>query len=740
MIPFITFDTETRGLFGKIFLWKAYDGETVTKGYSGDEASAYLMGLPEGTHIYIHNLEFDLGKLLKSGILLDLQQSRVINRAFAVATLKTGQVLHCSWHIMRSSLKSLSKSFALGGKGKMDLEEALIGYTDAKGRRYEKKDRRGKIVADLDSFFRHIPADDPLVDEYSDYDVISLHNIISQVIEFSGLDLDFYKIATTPQLSMQIFKKNFKSDYDRLTKENHHNERQEYFFRDAYIGAHTEVYRPELKPINEDCPCGYHYDVNSLYPYVMENFQYPIGFFTDVEGPEAIARWNMIQRKPDKYKAAIVACTIEIPKKEKYPCLPVKIEGKLIFPIGKITGTWTLPEIRYALSRGAKMISVSRIAYWKETADYFREFITWAKEGKLNSKGGKRQLFKDIMNSFYGKLGMNLIRENYLPDTPENRAKFLKEAGIHDYWIEDVGNFLEGWVKVNKFTVPYVQPHIAAYVTAYARIELMKALHRETDMGNSVYYCDTDSLVLEYPMEEEYIHESEFGKWEEENQLAHGIFLEPKLYAEKPYYVFDPEVEPPKETIKGKGIPRNVLDTMDFSFYEKALEKIRNGAEEIKIFEGELRRRKIISSWKASKDLDEAVVDSKNINFRLRQKRDMDWVGNDSKPWDYKLFLEEQISKERKLLEMSQKHEERDSWISAHNGAPSLAWVIKKMGGIKSSSRQMWEDIPAFLTRKNGIGLDEFAGHSELSEFGFYFSDTAEFYEAVKNWRKYSCP
>lgn len=733
-VPFYTFDTETRSLFGKIFRWRAYDGMNLVGGYTGDEAVSYLMSLPEGSHIYIHNLEFDLGKLLKSGILIDLEQSRVINRAFAVATLKTGQVLHCSWHIMRSSLKSLSKSFQLGDQGKKDLEEVLVGYVDAKGRRYEKRDKKGKTVGDLDAFFRHIPADDPLLNEYLDYDVISLHSILSQVIEFSGLDLDFYKIVTTPQLSMQIFKKNFKDDYARLTTKNYHNEQQEYFFRDAYIGAHTEVFVPELKPINEDCPSGYHYDVNSLYPYVMENFEYPMGWFTEVEGPEAMARWNMIQKKPDKYKAAIVACTVEVPKKEKYPCLPVKVEGKLIFPVGKVTGTWTLPEIRYALSRGAKMVTVTHIAYWKETADYFRQFIGWAKAGKLTSKGGKRQLYKDIMNSFYGKLGMNLIRENYLPDTPENRECFIKEAGIHDYFIEDVGNFLEGWVKVKKFTVPYVQPHIAAYVTAYARIELMRALHRETDMGNTIYYCDTDSLVLEYPMEEEFIHESEFGKWKEENEIAHGIFLEPKLYAEKPYL---PDVP---ETIKGKGIPRKVLDSMDFSFYEKSLEKIKNGAEEIKIFEGELRRRKIISAWKAGKDLDEEVPDAKKINFRLRQKRNMDWNGNDSKPWDFQMFLEEQFSKEQRTVEYLLRQEERDSWLSAHNGAPSLAWVIKKMGGIKSSDRKEWTDIPAFLSRKNGLAMDEFVDHSELHTYGFIFHSMNEFYEAVKNWRKFACP
>lgn len=735
MIPFITFDTETRGLFGKIFRWRAYDGQSLFSGYSADQAVVYLMGLPEQTHVYIHNLEFDLSKLLKSGILLDLDNSRIINRAFAVAALQTGQVLHCSWHIMRSSLKSLSKSFDLGDRSKMDLEDALVGYEDEKGRTYETfNQKKGKIVGDLEKFFKHCLPDDPLLNQYLDNDVISLHDILTQVIEFSGLEEKFYHIVTTPQLSMNIFKKNFKDDYDRLTKLNHHSDMQEYFFREAYIGAHTEMFIPEMMSSSRDEPAGLHYDVNSLYPYVMENFEYPIGRFNDIEGPEALARWNMILKKHDKYPAAIVACTILVPKKEKYPPLPVRVEGKLIFPTGKVTGVWTLPEINYALSRGAKMLSVSRIVYWKETADYFARFISWAKNGKLTSKGGKRQLYKDMMNSFYGKLGMNLIRENYLADTEANRQTMIPEAGINDYFVENVGNFLEGWTKIKKYSVPYVQPHIAAYVTAYARLELIKAIHREESKGNPTYYCDTDSMVVKYPIDEAFVDDGEFGKWKEENVIAHAIFLEPKLYAEKPFF------EDMPETIKGKGIPRHVLDGMDFTFYADALQRIKDGAEEIKIFEGELRRRKIISSWKNGKDTDAPMVDGKIINFRLRQKRDIDWAKNDSKPWDYELFEQEMMAKQEKEEERIFKNERRDAWLAAHNGAPSLWWAIRRIGGIKSSEKQYHPEIPLFMLRKNGWTLDIFPTHSELMMYGFYFETMEQFIDAVKNWKKYVCP
>ena len=101
-----TFDTETRGLFGKIFRWAAYDGQSITRGYTGTEAVVWLMGLSEEDHVYIHNLEFDLSKLLQEGLLVDLDHSKIINRSFAVAEVIGGPTLHCSWHIMRASLDS----------------------------------------------------------------------------------------------------------------------------------------------------------------------------------------------------------------------------------------------------------------------------------------------------------------------------------------------------------------------------------------------------------------------------------------------------------------------------------------------------------------------------------------------------------------------------------------------------------------------------------------------------------
>ena len=718
MIPYYTFDTETRGLFGKIFRWRLYDGETLTGGYSGDDAVVTLMSLPESDHVYIHNLEFDLAKLLKSGLVIDLEESRVINRAFATAKIVGGPTLHCSWHIMRSSLKSLSQSFELGQAGKLDLSKVLPTYQDGK-------------YSDVEDFFNRVPAGDPLLNEYLDDDVISLHLILKEVIEFSGLEEKFYRIVTTPQLSMNIFKTNFKDDYEKLTS-NQYSLEQEGFFRDAYIGADTQMFTPHLKGTREIN--GYHYDVNSLYPFVMEAYSYPSGTFREAKGRDAVTFWDMIQKKPGRYKAAIASATVIVPRKEKYPTLPTKIGGKLMFCVGEVEGTWTLPELNYALSRGAKIKDVSRVAVWKNTESYFKNFVAWAKEGKLSSRGGKRQLYKDMMNAFYGKLGMSMIRENYLPDTSENRELFIAGTPIHEYEAYGVGKFIEGFVELKRFTTPYVQPHIAAYVTAYARLELIKQIHREESLGNTVYYCDTDSLVVRNKIADEFVHEKEFGKWKLEGEIREGIYLEPKLYAEKLYEG--------DELVKGKGIPRRVLDSLNFGTYENMLTGVIAGEKKIKVFEGELRRRKIISGWKTGSDLDSPVTDKKTIDFSRRQKRNVDWQKNKTKPWDYALFREEEYARIELMEQISEKKSERDQWMYEHNGAPSLWWAIKHYyGGIKKTARVDYPHVPGWMIRRNGRNLDEMVGdYSALKNWGFFFDTADELYQAIIHWKNYQCP
>lgn len=75
----------------------------------------------------------------------------------------------------------------------------------------------------------------------------------------------------------------------------------------SYYGGRTEVFKPLLKN-------GYHYDVNSLYPYVMLENKFPVGFpeyiYTDYERSENL---YMISKNFD-IGCGFLKCRVDVPQ------------------------------------------------------------------------------------------------------------------------------------------------------------------------------------------------------------------------------------------------------------------------------------------------------------------------------------------------------------------------------------------------------------------------------------------
>lgn len=624
---FLVVDTETRGIFGDIFRWRAYDGESFADGYTAKDLSEWLACFTEPSHIYIHNLEFDLSKVLKAKHLrLDLDESMLIGRELTMAKFQDSPItLHCSWHILRSSLAFLSSSFGLEEDGKMDLKGMIHAGTLLKP--------SGKPYKTIDEYFRLVHPDDPLLNSYLDRDCISLHKILQEVMEFAQLEEKFFKIMTTPQLSMSVFRTRFPKQYKMLTTQNSFTDEQEAFFRQSYKGANTQMFIPRLLP-KADKPAGYHYDFNSLYPYVMESNTFPIGRFREETEPQQCATvWRVMQNHPEHYPAAIIEATVTVPASEKYPVLPLHADGRLMFLTGTFRGTWILPEFLYAIERGLKIETFHRIAAWYRVADYFSEFIGYCKIGKLTSTGGKREFYKGVMNKGYGKIGMNRIREVYLTDTEANREQFIEEPKAFD--SELFGRILQGEIEIPRHECRYVNPHVAAYITGYARLELIKLIHYCQATKRKVYYCDTDSAIVDKPLPPHMTDSKEFGKLKLEGVLKSAVFLQPKMYAEsfwEPKMIDGQEIW---EDVKGKGIPADILKSLSYTYMVRTLEKIEAGEQFIQIFEGFQERRKVISAAKHNVDIDEPFIRRKGIDASYRPKRKIDYAKNDSMPWSY---------------------------------------------------------------------------------------------------------
>lgn len=602
-----TLDTETRGLFGEIFRIGLYNGTDYYHGYKLDDVY-HVFALFEDYehHVFIHNLDFDLSKMAEE-LLKDVSFEDSIFIHNNIATFHTGGItFHDSLKLLPSSLKQLSEDFNLGEASKISLEDHLKehGYKDEK------------------DYFERVDPDEPMLNLYLEHDCTSLYKIIMEVIKISGLDKPtFLKCPTTASLSMRVFRENYPDDYKDATSTNYRGKWGEFiegFIRLGYYGGRTEVFKPLLLD-------GFHYDVNSLYPYVMKVNEFPIGHYKFYSGSKAFSYFRAWL--DTHIGAGFAEANVFVPDHLNIPPLPKRHMGKLIFPVGNISGVWTFPELELALKYGCKIKDVKQIVYFEKTYPIFKEFVEEFEEIKKTSVGAKRTFAKLVQNALYGKFGMNRKRQTLLDI--EKKDELLEKGLVEgeDFFtsFHPVLNkeFIQTEMRAN---AQYIQPHLAAYVTSYARILLYEGLMNPASGSKS--YCDTDSIACQNEFDSDLVHEHEYGKWKLESKIERGVFIQPKLYYEKGLNDKGKMVK----TVKAKGIPKDVLKTFGEETYNEILERIAAGEERIELFEKKKVRKKFVTMLKAGEGFDTAQIIKKGINLRAKQKRIMDYAGNQSQP------------------------------------------------------------------------------------------------------------
>jgi hypothetical protein len=202
--------------------------------------------------------------------------------------------------------------------------------------------------------------------------------------------------------------------------------------------------------------------------------------------------------------------------------------GKLLFPWGEFEGWWTSPELKEAEKYGYTILKVYEFILYRIPAKLFEGYATFCYANRLKAIEDEGKgcpfdaIWKLMGNGVYGKFGEKhqLIRgfSESCPPARENQivSKTIVEGrDIYTYSAPEEEFALTAF------------PCIAAFVTSYSRLKLLKYLKRHED---SVVYCDTDSI--KYPFNEEPEPSSkELGevKFEEDNS-GNYIFLRPKMY------------------------------------------------------------------------------------------------------------------------------------------------------------------------------------------------------------------
>lgn len=309
------------------------------------------------------------------------------------------------------------------------------------------------------------------------------------------------------------------------------------FIRKGYFGGRTEVFKPffdnsyDTKTNPFDFPDRaikilekqkgkklYYVDVNSLYPTVMRDHVYPVSFdkyvYTEDYAPDILAFWE---------------CDVYVPKMF---CPPLGVKHifedgteKFIFPTGNIKGVWTTHELEYAKTLGCKITRIYKGCKFKSGGYIFKDFIDELYNIRLQAKREgdetSNMLAKLIMNSCYGRLGLNTQRTNLVID--------VGQLGItHHSEIKRNGETVRfGEIPVS-LDDSFTNVAIPAYVTAYSRILMHRDIYMKAGPEH-LYYTDTDSAFTTKDLKHFKIGD-ELGELKLEYTCNSACFLLPKTY------------------------------------------------------------------------------------------------------------------------------------------------------------------------------------------------------------------
>ncbi len=269
----------------------------------------------------------------------------------------------------------------------------------------------------------------------------------------------------------------------------------------------------------------YKLDINSAYPWAMKQHKIPIQHLftsnnvTCTELQDWLTRFCVI--------AEVELNTTDNP-------FPIRQREHNIYPIGQFTTTLTTPELEYALSQ-AWIVKVKKAAIYK-WRHCFDDYIDFFYNLKVTYQHDTNDVFRHIaklfLNSLYGKFG-------------QRATKFVLAGTVDDVVDEpmiivDAGSckrhemFLFGdqlFVEVDEGEAHNSMVAIAAHITAYVRMHLFTL--RQIAGYNHVYYCDTDSLLMDetgYQNSQPYLDPVHLGMMKVEDVSEKAVITAPKTY------------------------------------------------------------------------------------------------------------------------------------------------------------------------------------------------------------------
>lgn len=330
-------------------------------------------------------------------------------------------------------------------------------------------------------------------------------------------------------------------------------------YRDYYFGGRCQAFNAgEIKGEIEV------YDVNSMYPFAMSEFNHPLSKNSYIG--KKISDNTFFIKWRGKNKGAV---PIRMPSGEINFDQP---EGEFFTSIHE-----------YYVCLKHNLIEVDEIIETHNWVTYgnFKDHIDVCKEAKENAaKGSKEYLLAKLeMNSGYGKFAQDSRKyKNYEFSDP---GVEITELNCE---VTEGENFtlIASPDEEEKF---FNNVAIAASITGASRAILLDALMEFKKAGATILYCDTDSLIVTKPYkapDNVEMHPSKLGAWDLE-KTGDTIYIGGK----KIYALYD-SGNCVKIASKGvRVIPRDIYDFLPESPTEKDIKDAKRimqnlGGEQIK--------------------------------------------------------------------------------------------------------------------------------------------------------------
>lgn len=254
--------------------------------------------------------------------------------------------------------------------------------------------------------------------------------------------------------------------------------------RACYFGGRNEVYK--LGPAEADTVVSL--DINSMYPHVMKENEYPTIYKNYLVDPT-------LKYVKNALKTRCMVAEIEVDTET--PVYAKKIDGRTCFPVGRFRANVCTQGLMHAI-RSGEVVKIYRAAEY-EKAPIFTAYINffYALKQRYDMSGEKiwYRITKLFMNSLYGKFGQQYDNEIF-SDTCN--PELLYRDICYDNVTKE--RFIEQALFGRKTRVAGKQDSqvtftaIAAHVTENARFYLWEILTEYAP--GEILYCDTDSIFV----------------------------------------------------------------------------------------------------------------------------------------------------------------------------------------------------------------------------------------------------